>query len=492
MGIVAKQAYFNTINIAIGVVAGAVNTIIVLPHAFEEYPGDWGLVRSILAYSIIIAQVFGFGTFNIIVREFDSNQKEKQNNAILGFSMMLSSIGVLFLFLALFFSKSILLNLFEENVITIIYANLPLLFAISTVFIFTQTFTGFLNAKHKTPVVQFTNDLFLKSSYLLLALVYWLNPFSFDLYLKLFVGIYLCSLVIYFIYSISIGFRINLQFHLLKIKELLTYGAFTILNRGAGIIVGNLDLIMIGLLLDLENVAYYVLAFYIGTVISIPQRAIMAPAQPLVSKFIREDDISSLEKIYRQTSLNQFIVGGVLFALIWINIDSIYLLIPAKFSGGMWVVFFIGLSKLFMMSTGISGAIIIFSKYYKVNLILNVLLIFLTIETNYIFITKYGINGAALATSITYLAYNLLKVSYIKWRFNILPFNNEFIKSTFIIIIVSYFGNRLELYPSQPILSILIKSLIAILIMLIAFNSMNVKAEIVELQKRILKKWLRQ
>jgi len=38
---------------------------------------------------------------------------------------------------------------------------------------------------------------------------------------------------------------------------------------------------------------------------------------------------------------------------------------------GKWVVFYIGISRLFILITGISGPIIVFSKYYRINLVFN-------------------------------------------------------------------------------------------------------------------------
>ena len=488
MGLIAKQAYSNTLNIAIGIVAGAINTIIVLPHAFESTPQDWGLVRTLLAYGLIIAQVFGFGTYNIIVREYVNHNNPIFKKAILGFSLLQGLIGlILFLGFLVFFKDGIDL-LIDEQDLNFLYENQMALLILAGIFIFTQTFTGFIVANHKTPVVQFVNDVFLKITYLFLALAYWLNPFPFDLYLQLFIGTYILSLIIYISYSISIGFRFNFKLKLLKIKSLLIYGGFTVLDRGAGILVNNLDLIMIGLILDLENVAYYILAFYIGAVIIIPQRAILGPSYPLVSNYVREGNLTDTKKLYIQTSINQLIVGGVLFVFIWINIDAIYQLIPTKCSGGIWVVFYIGLSKLFILVTGISGAIIIFSKYYRMNLLFNILLIFSTILTNYFLIIKFGINGAAIATAITFLTYNVLKVVYIQYRFKMQPFTFETIKSVIILLIVGVIGTYIEIFAQLPLISIVIKSLIISILLAIGFYGLKVKAEILELPIKLFKK----
>jgi len=61
----------------------------------------------------------------------------------------------------------------------------------------------------------------------------------------------------------------------------------------------------------------------------------------------------------------------MLFLGIWCNIDSIFELIPNGeiYSPGKWVVFYIGLSKLFDMATGVNQEIVGTSKYYKIDLL---------------------------------------------------------------------------------------------------------------------------
>ena len=489
MGIVAKQAYANTVSIVIGIIAGAINTIIVLPHAFESSPEDWGLVRILLSYSIIVAQVFGLGTYNIIIREYNNQKEQVLKKAILGLALLSASVALLLLvFLSISFKKGFAV-IIDADDLDLIYRNLIPLLVLAAVFVFNQIFTGFIVANHKTPMVQFVNEVYLKVSYLILATVYLLNPFSFDIYLKIFVGTYVSSLLIFVFYSVKIGFSFHFKLKLLKVRELLVYGGYTVLNKGAGIIVNNLDLIMIGLILNLADVAYYILAFYIGAVIIIPQRAIQAPAYPMVSSFINNNELEKLGKLYKQTSINQLIVGGVLFVLIWVNIEGIYSIIPDKFSGGMWVVFFIGISKLFILSTGVSGAIIIFSKYYRVNLVFNLFLILLTVTTNYFLIIKYGINGAAMATAITFLTYNVLKVVYIKWRFKISPFDVQTVKSLIVLILSVFLGRMISIIPEYPSLEIIIKSVIILLVLATGLYTLRVKAEILDLPKKVFKKY---
>ena len=78
-----------------------------------------------------------------------------------------------------------------------------------------------------------------------------------------------------------------------------------------------------------------------------------------------------------------------------------------SYSTGIFVVFTIGISKYFDLILGNNNAIIFNSKYYKAVLFLGLLLAFLAISLNMIFIPIYGINGAAIATLISITLYSL-------------------------------------------------------------------------------------
>lgn len=486
MGLVSKQAYSNTVNIVIGFIAGAINTIIVLPRAFEESIDDWGLLKLILSFAMILAPIFGFGVNNIVIREYSSNKEATYRKSILGFALLVAFIGSI---LSVFLVYSGGLALFTNNRDTqIIGENIIPLLALTASLILSQFFTGFIVANHKTPVIPFINDSFLKTAYLLLSVYYLFSPFDFGLFLKLYVSTYIAAFFIYVIYSVNLGFKINFRFKNLDVKELLTYGTYTVLDKGASIIVANLDVIMIAYLLKLSNVAIYGLAFFIAATLLIPQRALLAPTYPLVSKALKENKLVEIRKLYRQSSLNQIIIGGALFALIWTSIDSIYLLIPGEFSQGKWVVFYIGLSRLFILATGISGPMIIYSKYYRVNLIYNLFLVGLTIFSNFILINKYGMVGAAMATAITFLTYNILKVAYIQYRFKMQPFTSETIKSILVLLIVGVLGSYIDIFPHWPLISIGAKSIIVSLLLALGFYGFKVKAEILELPKKVLRK----
>ena len=88
-----------------------------------------------------------------------------------------------------------------------------------------------------------------------------------------------------------------------------------------------------------------------------------------------KEDRKQLEMLYKKSSITQLIIGGFIFILVWFNIENIFKIIPHGnvYAQGIWVVFFIGLGKIFDMATGINQEIVGSSKYYKIDLFLSFL-----------------------------------------------------------------------------------------------------------------------
>ncbi len=49
MGIVRNQSIKNSISFYIGMAIGAINTVIIYPNAFHDYPEHFGLIQILLS-----------------------------------------------------------------------------------------------------------------------------------------------------------------------------------------------------------------------------------------------------------------------------------------------------------------------------------------------------------------------------------------------------------------------------------------------------------
>ena len=360
--------------------------------------------------------------------------------------------------------------LFKDDVFRVLNANdllkdnffyvLLLVFFISFYDLLTAVSRSFLNAA--TPV--FINEVFLKIYSMSVLLLHWFDVVDFTTFLQIYLfGYFLKFVILFFLQWKSDRLEIDFSFSNLDLKELLRFGFYVLIGGASIIIVTRLDMMMIGALLDLEQVAFYTIAFFIGDAIKVPARSVSAISIPLLAKAWEEQDMHEIKALYVKSSINQLIIGGIFFLCVWINVDNIFALLPDKFQEGKWVVFYIGLSQLINISCGLNGAIIINSKYYKYDLYTNALLVMITILTNYTLIPIFGINGAGIATAISVLLFNIIRLFLIQKKMNMHPFNLCTIKTILLLFLIFFIINILP-EINHAFFDIVFKSAIAIII----------------------------
>lgn len=462
MGVVINQASKNAISILIGTILGAVNTIIILPKAFEGFEEGWGLLKVMTAYALIFSQFFHGGIPNTVIRYFPQLAITNRSS-FLRWAYTIPLIGsVVFVVLFLLLGEDGL-RLVQEHDATLLSSHQWELIVLTVSLIAFYALNGYLSAVLKTTVYQFLNETYLKAWFMVVAIMYWFEWCSFETLLLIYVGGYVLASIILLFHAIQSGLSFSRGDFPLERKELYSYSFYSILDRGSAILVNNLDIIMVGMLIGLDEVAYYTLAFYIGSVSLLPQKSLLSIANPITSKAIAEKNDQALLAIYRQSSQVQLLFGGFIFVSIWVCITEVLQLLPSQYQEGMWVVFYIGIAKMFYMATGVSGGILVYSQHYRLNFRLNLSLIVLTIFTNYLFISPtifdMGITGAALATAISFMLYNSFKVYYIRRYFQITPFTASYYYTIVWLILVSglFFWHPL---PEMPMFAILVKGTI--------------------------------
>jgi O-antigen/teichoic acid export membrane protein len=82
----------------------------------------------------------------------------------------------------------------------------------------------------------------------------------------------------------------------------------------------------------------------------------------------------------------------------------------------------LGFGKLIDMSTGMNGAIIGTSNYWKFDFISNLILIVTAIPLNYLLIKHFGLNGLAISNLGTLFIFNLIRYLFLYYKFKFQPY----------------------------------------------------------------------
>ena len=90
------------------------------------------------------------------------------------------------------------------------------------------------------------------------------------------------------------------------------------------IAISSIDKIMVDHFIDLKATGIYTIAFLFGTIITIPSKPLVKIATTVVAESWKKNDLETIWTIFSKSCLNQFIFAGLIFLLVWLNIDLVF------------------------------------------------------------------------------------------------------------------------------------------------------------------------
>jgi len=441
LGIIKKQAYSGTVLTYLGVVIGFVTTALIFPEFLTT--SEIGLLAIFLSYSYIFAQLatLGTGRITMVIYPFF---RDRQNNHHGFFLLMIliSVIGLILALVVLFFMKTWLIsNSNDELHLFGQYFNYLFPLIIFTfLFLIMDTFnTTLFNAIRGIFLKEFLQRVVILVSVTLYALA-WINFDRFVMLFVLAVGIPAFILVYYVMRNDE--FCLKPAFSPLireKGKLMANIGINGILIGFSGMVILNIDRIMVERIMGLGSTGIYTTLAYFATLVAIPSRALLKISDPVIAQSWKENNIHNLQDNYYRSSLNQFLIGSLLMIGIWGNIGNILRILPPAFGEGKFVVLFISLAFLTDMLTGTATFILANSKYFRYQTYYILILVGLIIVTNYLLIPIWGLTGAAVATLFSKFLSNFIRHQILFRKFGLQPYNYKFLV-IILIAVIAYFS----------------------------------------------------
>jgi O-antigen/teichoic acid export membrane protein len=484
MGIVLNQSFKNTIITYIGFAIGGINTIYLYPVFLGAT--FYGLTNYITSSANVIMPLFAIGMQNTLVKFYSQYQTDAERSRFLSFTVLFPLLLIIpLLLIGFLFQDEILYFLSKKNAIVKNYIWLIPFIALCMAYF--EIFYAWLRVHMHSVFGNFIKEVGLRSASLVLLMGVYYNWITVEGFVYATAVVYFLALLITMFYAFSVE-KPNFQFAIpVNTKAILTYTFYIILSGSVANLLLDGDKMILNQYMNIENIAFYSVATYIALVISVPSRAMHQIVYPITAKLMHEEKHDEMNILYKKTSINLQMVGGYVMLGIFVNINKLYEMVPPEYAGGIMVVFMIGLSKYFDLILGNNNAIIFNTKYYRTVLFLGVALVILTVILNMIFIPIYGIIGSAFATLLSITLYSLAKLLFVVKKLNLYPFTNQTLYSialTFVIFIAFYFWE----FPFNPIISIILKSIL----LTIAYVYLNYKfvisVEINEVMDKYLKK----
>jgi len=468
LGIIKRQSISGTIYSYVGVLLGFVTTAILFPRVFST--SEVGLLRILISYSVLFAQFAGLGINTVTVKLFPYfRDYDRKHHGYLGLAVLISMVGLIISVSAYILLRNNILDGAERSVdlFNQYYFYVIPLIVFTLLFNVIDTYYRVLYNAVKGIIYK---EVIQRSVVLIVICLYFFGFIDFHQTVILYVIALISPSILLFlslIYNQQLFLKPDFNFIDKRMRrQMLDIGFFGILASFSGVLVLNIDTIMVERMLGLSAAGIYSITFFFGTLILIPLRTMGKISSVVIADAWKINDIATIDDIYKKSSISLSIVGVLLFVGIWGNIDNVFLLLRDDYLPGKMVIFYIGIANLFDIALGISPHIIVNSKYYRsLSYMLLGFALFLVI-TNLLLIPEYGIIGAAIASLISKFIFNIFKFGFVYKKFGIQPFTMNFVYLILIGVFVYWLSTLMPPFDNY-IIDILVRSLIIGLMFLI-------------------------
>ena len=456
MGLIARQSFKSATVTYLGVVLGVINTMFVYTKMLSVE--QFGEITFLHTSAAIFASLLLFGLGGVLVRFYPKFRTSEEKSR----SLLKLVFGVLFLNSLLFISAALL---FKEELFGLLTAEEGVYLGTSYAIIamavaqgFIKLFTSLASIHGRIAIPSLLTQLIKVTQPLLVLLLF----FKFIDFEEVILGImfyYILLALVYFFYvnrleKIPLTLKVNN--YPFRTKPLFYFALFSIFTSLGSILMNQIDVVMITKILGKYSTGLYGWSLFIPNSIAIPYSLLGAISTPLIAKYWKNNDLNSLDKLYKQSSSTLLGISLGLFSCVIVGLDDLYMLMPKgeEYSLGKNLVIYLAIAKIVDMASGLNNAILSMSSSFKTLLIFLLIAVISNVGFNLLFIPRYGVEGSAFATLITILLYNLIKYSYIKIKYDLSPFTQKTIYIILLGLTVNAIGIAIP-RTNQPFLNII-------------------------------------
>lgn len=485
MGVIARQSIKGTIVTYIGVAVGFLTTFFVITRFLTAE--EIGLARVLIDAAVLFIGLAQLGTNSSILRfypyfvgdqELEIRNQHSDEHGFFFWTMMLPMVGFLLVALLFLVCYAPLSRWFGEKsplFVNYYYLVLPLAF-----FMLYQTiFETNANVRMRIVVPRAVRELLTRIGLLAVYLLYAFHILTLDGFVWSLVGVYALAALCNAVYLFSLGgISMKPDFAFLKqnpaiVRKYLLYTAFLVLSAVVSVLAPTLSSFFITADMGLSYTGIFAIATYMAMMVSIPYRSLTAIASPQLSMAIKQNDSEQTGTLLAQVGGNLLLIGGLLLALIWVNIDLIFTILPngETYAIARRTVLMLGIGQLFVATFQFVVTALNYSRYYPFALLFSLVLTVLSLLLNNLFIPRWGMDGAALATLVSQVAYYLVALITVRLTLRCRLLTRRHLL-TILLLVVLFAANEfcLHMLPAMNIwLSSLVRSLLIVAVAALSY-----------------------
>lgn len=413
----------------IGLIVGFVNNSLLFPrYVGEEVLGFTQWLIELAGLFIMLASLASNAT---IIRFFPYfKDKSQKHNGFFGFIVLLRTAGIAVTALLLYLAKGLILDIYsQETSQHYIETYYPLLIVVLALTCYLEMFENYLAALLRPRIPTFFRDVFSSLTALALILLYHFRLISLEEFIIYYSWRFILSLLGMAAFTYYIGeLYLKVGFSIFRgpfFKQIASYSFYSIFATIGSKITTKIDILMIPSLLNFALGGIYVVYSFFASVILLPHQGIAKIVSPMLADAWKREAYDEIQLLYSRTALNNFAAGMLIFVGLAINLDNIVSILGPQFEVGKYVAVFLGIGQLSHTANGYNGLLINYSPQFRYDLYFKIITAVITVITNYIFISAFGITGAAVATALTIILINVFIQVFIYRHYQMHPFSRN-------------------------------------------------------------------
>lgn len=425
-----KSIIYNFISVAITYI---ISIIMMKLLSMEEY----GYYNLFISYITLIAIVVEFGIPNLILKIIPGNTEKISgliNSCIkfLFYIWIMASISIIFM--RGFFYKNLSID-GNKSFITIVLIISYVL--IETIKAIVRSIYTSLNDYAYTAFYELIISKLLLIVCIVICFILHLN-----INILLLLNLIASSCIIYYqyykIYERNyIKIDIKLGNSKIITKKQINYSFYMMMHLLTNSLLFQIDKLMVGKYLTLEEVGVYSFLFSLSQLIGIFSTCISTVTTPQFSILISGCKWNETNELYKDTQLLiACLTIPIMTTCIFFSKDVVSIF-GKEFLVGSRTFLFLMAAQFFNGFFGFNGTIINLSKYYKSQLYMKIGFIIIVLLFDIYLIPIYGLDGAAYASAISFIIYNLLKTIIVYYKDGYNPFSKRSVYQIIIFVCIS-------------------------------------------------------
>lgn len=423
MGIVLRQSAKSTIVLSVGVLLGA---LLNYTYTFVFEKPELGFITNIVNQAALTYALVLMGTASVVVAYVPRFTHEEEKRKVLLTISLFFPLIVMAAFMIIYaLLKEPIIGIYnveDQPYIRKYYYWLPV---IIFGWMYTTLLEQYLISQKKAAVSTFIREVIHRACMVALIILFFFEYIDFSIFVMLMSLGYLLPFFVALVMSIRVGgLGLSLKFHIFSAQEyrkLVHFSWYHMLEGAALIMLGYIDSLMLAPLAKegMSSLSVYRNALFATTLIIIPLRAINASSYAVLNETYIKNDLAHLRSLYSRVNLNTIIIGTLIGSLIISNIDNLVRIFPPGYEDLKPVVLILLIGKLFQTFSGVSSEVISFSKYYRFNFRVSLMLLVMVIILNRILIPELGIAGAAWGATISVSVFSIVKAVFLKKKMSL-------------------------------------------------------------------------